>query len=127
MGACGSAGKPSSVCSADLQATFPLRSPELKGLAIALSFIGSHTVGSMPLRMPLKAPARLRSTPSSPQPNSGVVISCAYRGLTVVSLSANFKPAFMNESWPWNSSPAELMNRADNPSKGPSWWGKRPW
>ena len=46
----------------------------------------------MPFRMPTRSAARRRRMPSKPKPNSGVWISRAYCGLTVVISSASLMP-----------------------------------
>ncbi len=76
---------------------------------------------------PATALPRPRITPSRPQPNSGVWISRAYVGLTVVTRSANIRPAFMKFSWPWNSRPAGDISRDASPSIGQSCIGEQAW
>ena len=59
----------------------------LYGAGRSGSRAGSHCFVSMPFRMPTRSAARLRRMPSNPNPNSGVWISSAYFGLTVVMTS----------------------------------------
>ena len=54
---------------------------------------------SFQLMKPCKSSRRVPMTPSMPLPNSGVWISFAYCGLTVVTLSAKTIPPFSMHIW----------------------------
>ena len=49
----------------------------------------------MPFKIPYRLPSRARIRPSNPSPPSGVMISLAYVGLTVVTASAYTTPPFV--------------------------------
>jgi hypothetical protein len=111
------------------QVQAPLQRGLVRGLALERARVvalrdariarGSHTTVSIPFRMPLSTSCRCRSRPSMPWPNSGVWISDAYVGLTVVTASALAMPPFEERE------PAVELDAVDGERRGRQLEGSR--